>query len=41
MLRLKNDICDRQQWKYGMILDNAEFACQAKVKADAQNKKQN
>ncbi|MDJ0903214.1 MAG: COR domain-containing protein [Xenococcus sp. MO_188.B8] len=38
MLRFKNDIADRQQWKYGMILDNAEFGCQAKVKADEQSK---
>ncbi len=38
MLRFKNDIAERQQWKYGMVLDNAEFGCQAKVKADEQNK---
>ncbi len=39
MLRLKNDIVDGQQWKYGMILDNKEFGCQAKIKADESNKR--
>lgn len=39
MLRLKNDIVDGQQWKYGMILDNKEFGCQAKIKEDEPNKR--
>ena len=39
MLRLKNDIVDNQQWKYGMILDNKEFGCQAKIKEDESNKR--
>jgi len=39
MLRLKNDIVDGQQWKYGMILDNKAFGCQAKIKEDEPNKR--
>ncbi len=38
MLRFKNDIARRQQWKYGMILENRQFGCKAKVKSDQQKK---
>jgi internalin A len=38
MIRLKNDIIKENQWKYGMILNNDEFKCKAKIKADEQNK---
>jgi small GTP-binding protein len=39
MIRLKNDIVNGQQWKYGMILDNKEFCCKAKIKEDESNKR--
>ncbi|TKJ41682.1 hypothetical protein CEE37_03700 [candidate division LCP-89 bacterium B3_LCP] len=38
MIRLKNDIVKGQQWKYGMILENEEFNCKAKVRSDEENK---
>ena len=34
MLRYKNDILDRQQWKYGMVLRDQQSDCRAKIKAD-------
>ena len=39
MLRFKNDIDEGQQWKYGMLLHNKEFGCQAKIKEDEPNKR--
>jgi internalin A len=39
MLRLKEDIVENQQWKYGMMLDNSAFGCQAKIKADETTKR--
>jgi small GTP-binding protein len=38
MIRFKNDIIKGQQWKYGMMLENDEFKCKAKIKSDEQNK---
>ena len=39
MLRLKSDIVEGQQWKYGMVLDSVAFGCQAKVKEDESAKR--
>jgi len=38
MIRLKNDIIDGQQWRYGMMLHNREKDCKAKIKSDEQKK---
>ncbi|NVO09292.1 MAG: leucine-rich repeat domain-containing protein [Bacteroidales bacterium] len=39
MIRLKNDIVDGQQWRYGMVLESKEFECKAKIKEDEPNKR--
>ncbi len=38
MLRYKNEIVNRQQLKYGMILESPAFGCRAKIKSDELNK---
>ena len=38
MLRFRNEIVSEQQWRYGMLLDNPEFACQAIIKMRNENK---
>ena len=34
MVHFKNDIVEGQQWRYGMILNNDNFGCKAKIKSD-------